>query len=186
MKIDKGLLWLAINLILSLGACGKQEDLKFVSPEEPEATYEQEESLQELPEIMVYVCGAVVESGVYTLSENARIVDAITLAGGVTEQAAEEYLNLAAFLQDGEKIYVPTVEEAFLWEQEAERKKLVNINTADAQMLSALPGIGESKAQDIITYREKHGSFKQLEDIMNVPGIKEYLFQKIVDYITIE
>lgn len=186
MKIQNNLLWLAIVMILSLGACGEQTDLEFVSPKETEDTYNQEEMLPELPEIMVYVCGAVKTPGVYSLTEKDRVVDAITLAGGVTEQAAEEYLNLAAYLQDGQKLYVPTVDEVRLWDAEEEKKNLVNINTADVEGLCTLPGIGESKARDIITYREKQGSFEQVEDIMKVPGIKEYLFLKIEDYITIE
>ncbi len=185
MKIQNRWLWLAIMMLVSLGACGEQTDLEFVSPKETEDTYNQKEMLRELPEIMVYVCGAVAIPGVYSLTEKDRVVDAITLAGGVTEQAAEEYLNLAAFLQDGQKLYVPTVEEVRLWETE-EKQKLVNINTADVESLCTLPGIGESKARDIITYREKQGSFEQVEDIMKVPGIKEYLFLKIEDYITIE
>lgn len=184
MKIKNKLLWIAINMIFSLGACGEQEDLKFVSLKEPESTYEQEGILQETPEIVVYVCGAVETPGVYSLTEKDRVVDAITLAGGMTGQAAEDYLNLAALLQDGEKIYVPTVDEVLLWKEE--RKTLVNINTADVEALCTLPGVGESKAKDIISYREAQGSFEQVEDIMKVPGIKEYLFQKIEDYITVE
>ena len=186
MKIKIVLLWTIINISFSLGACGKQEALEFVSPKESEATYEQEQALQESAEIMVYVCGAVETPGVYSLTEKDRVVDAITMAGGVTEQAAEEYLNLAAFLQDGEKIYVPTLDEVLLWETEEERKNLVNINTAGVEVLCTLPGIGESKAGDIIAYREKQGDFEQVEDIMKVPGIKEYLYQKIEDYITVE
>jgi competence protein ComEA len=186
MKIQNRLLWLAIMMLLSLGACGERTSLEFVSPKENEDTYNQEEVLPKMTEIMVYVCGAVEAPGVYSLTEKDRVVDAITLAGGVTEQAAEEYLNLAAFLQDGQKLYVPTVDEVRLWETEEEKKKLVNINTADVEGLCTLPGIGESKARDIITYREKQGSFEQVEDIMKVPGIKEYLFLKIEDYITIE
>ena len=186
MKIQNRLLWLAVIMLLPLGACGKQTDLEFVSQQETGDTYGQEEMPKEPPEIMVYVCGAVQTPGVYSLTEKDRVVDAITLAGGVTEQAAEEYLNLAAFLQDGQKLYVPTVDEVHLWEAEEEKQKRVNINTADEEDLCTLPGIGESKARDIIAYREKQGRFEQVEDIMKVPGIKEYLFLKIEDYITIE
>ncbi len=186
MKIKSKLLWLAFIMLLPLGACGKQTDLEFVSQQETGDTYGQEEMPKEPPEIMVYVCGAVQTPGVYSLTESDRVIDAITLAGGVTEQAAEEYLNLAAYLQDGQKLYVPTAEEVLQWNAEKEMKKLVNINTADVAGLCTLPGIGESKARDIISYREKQGSFEQVEDIMKVPGIKEYLFLKIEDYITIE
>jgi len=169
-----------------LCACGKEEEVIFSSGQVQEDTYEQERNSQEIREIVVHVCGAVEVSGVYTLPEDARVVDAIALAGGMTEQAATEYLNLAAFLQDGEKIYVPTGEEVFLWELQKEEQSLVNINTADIDKLCTLPGVGESKAKDIINYREKQGAFEKKEDIMKVPGIKEYLFQKIKDYITVE
>lgn len=158
----------------------------FSDNQAQEITYEQEQELQETAEIMVYVCGAVNEPGVFTLEVGARVVDAIELAGGVSEPAAPEYLNLAAVLQDGEKIYVPTREEVIRWEEKEAQNDLVNINTAGMDKLCTLPGIGESKAQDIITYRQKQGEFAQIEDIMQVPGIKEYLFQKIETYITVE
>lgn len=173
------------GICIYLCACEEGKEVTFSSPQIPDGTYEQEQASPEISEVMVYVCGAVKDSGVYTLPENARVVDAISMAGGMTQQAAEEYLNLAAFLKDGEKIYVPTKEEVLLWETK-EEDSLVNINTADINKLCTLPGIGEGKAADIINYREKQGDFVSKEDIMKVPGIKEYLFQKIEEYITVE
>lgn len=138
--------------------------------------------------IAVYVCGQVVNPGVVYLAESARVVDAVTAAGGLTEDADAEYINLAARVTDGEKIYIPDLEEgAILRKQEEEMKSgYVNINTADKERLMTLPGIGESKAQDIIDYRNEHGAFSKKEDLMKISGIKESLYEKISDKIIIE
>ncbi len=162
----------------------------FEPVENSPATYETErmeaEQFKESMRIMVHVCGAVTEPGVVALDAGARVVDAIGLAGGMTPEADLDYVNLAAILQDGEKIYVPTEEEVLLWEEQQESSKLININAADAEVLCTLPGIGESKAQEIIMYREEHGDFQSIEEIMKVPGIKENLFQKIKNYVTVK
>ena len=141
--------------------------------------------------------------GVYTLEEKSRVYQAIDRAGGFLEDADADFLNQADFLSDGMKLYVPTKEEVKAagelpkWQDvgkntgsavEADREKedsLVNINTAGEELLCTLPGIGSSKAMGIISYREKNGSFRQIEDIMNVEGIKEGLFQKIRDNISV-
>lgn len=136
--------------------------------------------------ILVYVCGAVEEPGVVELEKHARVVDAIASAGGFTEEADETYINLAAKLQDGEKVYVPTITEVCQWAAEKSSEKLIDINTADLETLCKLPGIGESKATDIITYRDKKGSFQKKEDLMKVPGIKENLYEKIKDKIIVK
>ncbi len=159
---------------------------------EPEENAERQEDVSML---MVHICGAVNKPGVYSLEAGSRLYQAIEAAGGFLEEAGEEYLNLAEQLSDGEKIYVPTIEEAE--EESLSKKELestptkevndgkININTATSEKLCTLPGIGEGKAESIITYREKNGRFKCLEDIMNVEGIKEGLFQKIKDKITV-
>lgn len=143
---------------------------------------------------VVHICGAVKEPGVYTLEEKSRIYQAVEEAGGFREDAASDYLNQADLIADGMKIYVPTVTEAEElqpaggWaetEGTGQEKGLVNINTAGEELLKTLPGVGESKAKSIIAYREKNGGFRQAEDIMKVEGIKEGLFQKIKDSITV-
>lgn len=156
--------------------------------------------------IMVHVCGAVKKSGVYELREGSRVIDAVNIAGGLLEQAASDYVNLAAFVSDGDKVWIPTVEE--VEKILAERKEVsyittfdqngvirgdsnpkgtdkININTADKELLCSLPGIGSTRAESIITYREQNGGFHSIEDIMNVSGIKESSFQKIKEYISI-
>ena len=148
--------------------------------------------------VVVYICGAVVSEGVYTLSCGSRVVDVLNLAGGYKEEAARGYVNLAEPLSDGDKIYIPfqdEVQDEKMISQKVEGKKddyssgdkerLININKATRDELMTLPGIGESKADDIISYREEHGDFSKIEDLMNVSGIKTGVFDKIKDRITI-
>lgn len=145
------------------------------------------------PTIFVYVCGAVNAPGVYELDADARVYEAIACAGGVREDAAEESVNQAQTLTDGERLYVPTDAEA---EQgladpvqtepgQGAADGKVNINTASKEELTTLNGIGESRAESIIGYRETHGGFQSIEELMNVEGIKEGVFSKIKDRITV-
>ena len=137
-------------------------------------------------EIRVYVCGAVEEPGVVSLPAGSRAEDALRAAGGFAENAWRDYVNLAERVEDGQKLYFPTLEETdSLVMQEAEDSR-VNINTADVAVLCTLPGIGESRAKDIIAYREANGTFESCEDIMKVPGIKTSVYSKISDRIRVK
>lgn len=157
----------------------KEETVGFTSGEIPV-----EESSPAL--IYVFVCGAVNRPGVVELPEGSRAEAGVVAAGGMREDADADYVNLAAPLTDGEKLYIPTAEEGMALEQgDAGGSGLVNINTADAALLCTLPGIGESRASDIIAYREKNGVFSRIEDLMKVPGIKEGAFGKLKDLITV-
>lgn len=138
--------------------------------------------------IFVHVCGAVAMPGVVELPEGSRTDDALRAAGGFLDNAARDYVNLAARAEDGQMLYFPTKEEAaelkeaqkILQQAETEEAAgIVNINTADKEQLCTLPGVGESRAADIIAYREKSGGFKRIEEIMNVPGIKEGAYEKL-------
>ncbi len=132
--------------------------------------------------IRVYVCGAVANPGVVEVAQGSRAEDALLAAGGFAEDAGREAVNLADWITDGQMLYFPTKEEA----RQAGTKTaqgLVNINTADAAQLCTLPGIGESRAADIIAYRERNGGFDSCEDIMKVPGIKTSVYEKIRDKI---
>ncbi len=153
--------------------------------------------------IYVFVCGAVKEEGVYELSYDARAEQALIAAGGFTEDADTDAVNLAATLTDGQQLYFPTEEEVASgsWQSSgdgtgnsgtadtasngASTSDKVNINTADKEELMTLSGVGEVKAESIISYREANGNFSSTEDIMNVSGIGESLYQKIKDSITI-
>ncbi len=133
--------------------------------------------------IYVHVCGAVASPGVYEFTGEERIFDAIERAGGMTLDADTTYLNMAKLLTDGMKLYVPTKEEVANMADGS--SNIVNINTASVQQLTTLPGIGQSKAEDIVNYRNENGEFQTIEDIMNIPGIKEAAFNKIKDYISV-
>lgn len=139
-------------------------------------------------EICVYVCGAVEAPGVVFLPVGSRAADALEAAGGFATDAAEEAVNLAAKVSDGEKLYFPAHGEyvAQAEQEKASISGLVNINTADIAQLCTLPGIGESRAADIIAYRESHGGFAACEDIMKVSGIKESVYNKISGKITVK
>ncbi len=170
------------------GGCRTQEELFLVQATEGEEAYVSSELTEAPLQIAVYVCGQVKSPGVVYLPEDARAVDAVEAAGGLTEDADAEYINLAARVADGEKLYIPDWQEGLtLREQDMQRLSgLVNINTADAEQLMTLPGIGESKAQDIIAYRNEHGAFSRIEDLMKVSGIKESLFIKVKERIVVE
>lgn len=139
-------------------------------------------------EVCVYVCGAVKSPGVVYLRPGSRAADALEAAGGFAVNAAGDAVNLAARVSDGEKLYFPTQEEYQAKEEQeaAAAGGLVNINTAGTAELCTLPGIGESRAADIIAYREACGGFTVCEDIMQVSGIKESVYNKISDKITVK
>ena len=146
------------------------------------------ESEEEMP-VVVHICGAVVIPGVYELPAGSRIIDVVDMAGGLIENADGTYVNLAAVIGDGEQIFIPTVEEAVIMKQVSkeagESLGKVNINTADKALLCSLPGIGDTRASAIIAYRQEHGGFSAIEDIMQVSGIKESGFQKIKEMISV-
>jgi competence protein ComEA len=150
-------------------------------------------------EIYVYVCGAVEDPGVYRLESGQRMYEAIELAGGFSEDACEDAVNLAGELCDGQMIWIPTMEEAAaggldaasaVWgassQDTAETDDRININTATSEQLMTLPGIGQSKADSIVAYRDCNGSFASVEEIMNVDGIKEGVYNRIKDSIRVK
>lgn len=165
----------------------QEASLDLGNPEETSTSVEQ-------VSIAVHVCGQVKKPGVYTLAQGARVSDAIDAAGGLTKDAAGDFINQAQKLEDEQQVYVPSQEEAKespkVIQQEtnneshSENKGLVNINQATREELMTLPGIGEAKADMIITYREEHGKFASIEDIKNISGIKDGVFNKICDLIT--
>ena len=154
-------------------------------------------------QIYVYVCGAVNAPGVYQLPENSRVFAAIDAAGGLREDAETRSLNLAEWLEDGMQITVYTSEEVAGGEAASisggkgtstgtasensgqDTSGKVNINTATVEELMTLSGIGESRAADIIAYRNEHGAFSDIQEITNVSGIGEKSFAKIKDQITV-
>ena len=141
----------------------------------------------------VYVCGAVNRPGVYELEAGSRVYTAIQAAGGMTEEADQNYLNQAESLKDGQQVYVPSKGEAETdadsWKGERVMREKdngkVNLNTAGKEELMTLTGIGEAKAESIIRYREENGGFQTPEDLMKIEGIKTGVFDKIKEQITV-
>jgi competence protein ComEA len=171
---------------------GEEMDGEEQNREIPEKSDVPEEEQDETETIFVYVCGAVMHPGVYELSGEARVYEALAKAGGLREDAAENAVNQAQILADGQQILIPTKEEASqgiavaqpsLEQPETDGK--VNLNTASKEELMTLSGIGESRAESILAYREANGPFHSIEELMNVDGIKEGIFQKLKDSITI-
>ena len=166
---------------------------------------------EDMPLVYIHVCGLVSTPGVYGLPAGSRVYEAIEAAGGFSEAAVPDYLNLAQVLEDGMKIQVPDRDQAEEWKArgltqsgismgggtagvltsgrtgsgDGGSKARVNLNTASREELMTLRGIGASRADDIIHYRQEFGGFKSIEDIMNVSGIKDAAFEKIKDSITV-
>jgi competence protein ComEA len=139
--------------------------------------------------ITVYVSGKVNQAGLYSLPSGCRVNDAIQAAGGFSEDANTNILNLAKLLVDGEQIYVPDITTTSMTESGARLSNpsltLVDINIASVEQLDTLPEIGPKTAQSIIDYRNANGPFAKIEDIMDVIGIGQVTFDKIKDLITI-
>lgn len=207
----KCMLW-SILIVICISACGN-DTMQYVALEESASAQETESETQEAEErpqteeteteeglIYVYVCGEVAHAGVYTLSDRSRMFDLFEQAGGLTENAAESYWNQASLLTDGQMVYVPTKEEAEERQQEGwdvssnlsenantnDTTGKINLNTASLEQLMELPGIGESKAKAILSYRETNGGFSAIEEVMNIEGIKEGVFAKMKDYIVVD
>lgn len=146
-------------------------------------------------EIAVYICGAVKKPGVYKFNTASRVCDAVKAAGGFKKNADTISINQAEYLKDGEQITIPVknyLKPGTSGDGNSDNSNnsktfsnLVNINQADENELMTLPGVGKSKAASIIEYRNKNGNFTKIEDIMKITGIKEGVFNKIKDKITI-
>lgn len=150
--------------------------------------------------IMVDVAGAVVNPAVVELPEGSRVFEAVEKAGGLTKDADTGLINRAEILSDGQKIYIPTKQEVKEIQKgqppaalqyntgvnkSAGQPKLVNINTADSEVLQQLTGVGPATAGKIIDYRNKNGKFRTIEELKNVSGIGDKTFEKFKDKITI-
>ena len=169
---------------------------------------------KEMQQAMIYVdvCGAVANPGVFQLAARSRVFQAIEAAGGYLPEAALTCVNRAGVLTDGQQLYILTQEEMERqgldpaemagasdgqmngsagtgqntgMTAQVQQDNRININTADEAQLTTLTGIGATRAQAIIAYREENGPFAAIEDIMNVQGIKEGTFAKIKDEIVV-
>lgn len=139
--------------------------------------------------IYMHITGEIKKPGVYKMKDGSRMDDLVKEAGGLTDDADIDQINLSEKLVDEERIIIPSKSDASATEMTTHaastaKTSKVNINTADITELMTLPGFGEKTAQKIIDYREKK-KFKKIEDIMNIDGIGENKFKKIKDYISV-
>ncbi|BCW96052.1 MAG: helix-hairpin-helix domain-containing protein [Fimbriimonadales bacterium] len=189
-----------------VGAQGGAEVIDLTQPPNPEAAPANAESpvAPESPpaEAVVHVSGAVKKAGVYRLAPDSRVADAIEQAGGATEHADLDALNLAEPLHDGQQIHVPRKGETpapALASNSASRASRsapkptaaapqfpINLNTADAEQLEAIPGIGPVLAQRIIEYRQTHGRFQSVDDLLEVHGIGAKRLENMRPYVTVK
>lgn len=184
-----------IFFTMALSSCQSDRamELEFSKKEETDGSAQGDESLfageepepdkEIAQELVVHVCGAVKEPGVKVLPAGSRAADALEMAGGFTDEADTAYVNLAAFLEDGQQLYFPKDGEEL--RDVKEMNGLIDLNTADAAQLCSLPGIGESRANAILAYRREHGKFTRVEELLQVPGIKDALYQQIRDKVKV-
>ncbi len=177
---------------------------KIEIPKQEPIIIEKEETVEEIEQepkyIYIDIKGAIKTPGVYKLNENSRVIDAIKIAGGLLKTSNTTYTNLSKILNDSEVIKIYTNDEIKKLEKETPQElpkleepkeetipenTLININNASLEQLQTLNGIGESKANSIIEYRTQNGPFKTIEDIKNVSGISETLYDKIKAFITV-
>ena len=175
---------------------------------------ETKDTKDEVTRIKVDIKGSVVSPDVYEVDSNSRVIDIINIAGGVTEDADTDSINLSKKVSDEDVIIIYSREELENNKKSYEEKidycttdnnsacatnvvtfddnnkedtgsTIININTATVEDFMKLSGIGEAKAKSIIEYRNSIGSFSKVEDIKNVTGIGDSIFDKIKDYLTL-
>lgn len=197
MKKQIILLGIVVLILLGCTACKstsyleKQSDLSSEdTSEDATDSADTTEETEKKTEIYVQISGAVADPGVYTFPADSRVYELIEAAGGLLPEAYDVSLNQAERLSDGQKIHVYTKEEAAEGLEPTEESSStsdgkVNINTASTEELTSLKGIGQTRAESIVAYRQEHGAFAAVEDLKAVSGIGDATYQKIADAITV-
>lgn len=197
MKKQILLLGIVVLILLGCTACKstsyleKQSDLSSEdTSEDTTDSADTTEETEKKTEIYVQISGAVADPGVYTFPADSRVYELIEAAGGLLPEAYDVSLNQAERLSDGQKIHVYTKEEAAeglvpTEESSSTSDGKVNINTASTEELTSLKGIGQTRAESIVAYRQEHGAFAAVEDLKAVSGIGDATYQKIADAITV-
>ncbi len=178
----------------------KQADALIDLPKDSDSKNEDITVTRVVETYYVHICGAVKKPGVYEVSPGARIFEVVEMAGGFTKEAAEDYVNQAASIEDGQQVYIPAEDEVLNGEfgdketlagsgqaqTGTDNNGKININTATKDELCTLPGIGDAKADSIINYRTDHGKFQSIEELKEINGIKDAVYNKIKDRIVIK
>ena len=197
MKLDREKIFMIVAavFVLVFGAMyfigGERGAVVLTQQNQPSPDRSIENISDEAAQILiVHIAGEVKSPGVYELVNGSRVMDALDLAGGPTDEADLDRVNLAAHLSDAQQVVIPKARAegepdpgGYAYDTQS---KLVNVNTADLRALMTLPGVGEVTAGNIIAYREKNGAFKQIADIKNVPRIGERTFEQLQDLIAVD
>lgn len=186
---------LVISLIIYFIDRNEEDEYIEINNEIANLTEEEVvEEIEESEEIILHIIGAVKNPGIVKIKEGSRIVDVIEAAGGVTEDADISKINLAYVVEDGQKIFIPSITDEITEETEYVTSEsgdniivdnnegeniMVNINKATQTELETLPGIGPAMALRIIEHREENGNFESIEEIKNVKGIGDAKFENI-------
>ena len=180
---------LVAGLIILLSAPPRGRPITLVTAEPGNPAGNNQSSSEAEKVILVHVAGAVNNPGLWPLHQGTRVNDAISAAGGTTANADVNRVNLAATLTDGSRVYIPQIGE-YVTDEDLDissvlaKGGLIDINLANRDELTSLPAIGTAKADAIIAYRQTHGDFTTIEDIMDVAGIGQSIFDQIKNLIT--
>lgn len=174
------------------------EDI-YIDIEEVVENVSNSSDVEEVEKIKIHIIGEVNVPGIYELTMGSRIQDAITAAGGQSENADLDKVNLAYELEDGQKIRIPSIFEektAYIYNDSGENviendestgsSLKINLNKATSEELQTINGVGPSLAEKIITYRNENGKFKSIEDLKNVSGIGDKKYESIKEYVFIK
>lgn len=202
MKNFEKSIFLGVIVIIVIGGviyynhCRENNSINENTEEIYYETKEKEEEQENF--IIIHITGEIKTPGIIKIKENSRLADAIEEAGGLTENADINKINLAYIISDGQKIYIPNINDktedyvnseagngVIIENMESNNKKLVNINTATQAELETLTGIGASTALKIINYRKENGKFNNIEEIKNVSGIGEAKYEVIKNNICV-
>ena len=197
-KLLLGIIGSIMLIFIGYYIINKTQNNSYVELETEDMLYEVDNNIEQEDKIKVHIVGEVRKEGIIEIEKDARLADVIEEAGGITEEADLSKINLAYCVKDGQKIYIPNMEEnieeyivddagdGVLPEEDYNKNnEKVNINTAKQTELETLSGIGPSTALKIINYRKENGEFKNIEDLKNVPGIGDSKFETIKDDICI-
>lgn len=191
-RFNSNILILFIIGIFFLCSCNQSEDTSILMTFPVEETSISENAVTEETTyfleqgMFVHICGEVQIPGVYEMPKGSRIVDVVNAAGGFKKEANVDLVNLAKEVEDGMQVMIPSIN--VMVEQNGASKEAgkIDINNASLEELCSIPGVGESRATDIIRYREENGAFKKIEDIMKVSGIKQGVFEKMKEKICVQ
>ena len=185
MLMKKQIIIISMIFSVLFSGCGeKTADTLEIRMESSSASESENDSAETAAVVVAYICGEVLNPGVYTLPEPCRIADLIEAAGGAAPGADLSRINLAQRLCDGQQVIVYGQDGSTGGTAETGSGK-VNINFAGKEELMTLPGVGEAKADAILAYREEFGWFASTEEIMNITGIKEKMYARIADLIEV-